>query len=56
VHKQCAEAFGPDTSNNTTLGSLGLNQLVEVPTGRYSDALLTRDTTSLEPAVVEYKL
>lgn len=35
---------------------LGTNQLVEVPTGRYSDALLTRDTTSLEPTVVEYKL
>ena len=35
---------------------LGTNQLVEVPTGRYSDALLTRDTTSLEPDVVEYKL
>ena len=35
---------------------LGVNQLVEVPTGRYSDALLTRDTTNLEPDVVEYKL
>ena len=35
---------------------LGINQLVEVPTGRYRDALLTRDTTSLEPTVVEYKL
>ena len=35
---------------------LGINQLVEVPTGRYNDALLTRDTTSLEPTVVEYKL
>jgi hypothetical protein len=35
---------------------LGTNQLVEVPTGRYSAALLTRDTTSLEPTVVEYKL
>jgi hypothetical protein len=35
---------------------LGLNQLVEVPTGRYSNALLTRDTTNLEPDVVEYKL
>jgi hypothetical protein len=30
--------------------------LVEVPTGRYSGVLLTRDTTSLEPDVVEYKL
>jgi len=35
---------------------LGINQLVEVPAGRYSDALLTRDTTNLEPDVVEYKL
>ena len=35
---------------------LGLNQLVEVPTGRYSGVLLTRDTTSLEPDLVEYKL
>ena len=35
---------------------LGLNQLVEVPSGRYSNALLTRDTTTLEPDVVEYKL
>jgi hypothetical protein len=35
---------------------LATNQLVEVPTGRYRDALLTRDTTSLEPTVVEYKL
>ena len=35
---------------------LGINQLVEVPTGRYRDALLTRDTSSLEPTVVQYKL
>jgi hypothetical protein len=35
---------------------LATGQLVEVPTGRYSDALLTRDTTTLEPTVVEYKL
>jgi hypothetical protein len=35
---------------------LGLDQLVEVPAGRYRGALLTRDTTSLEPDVVEYKL
>jgi hypothetical protein len=35
---------------------LGTDQLVEVPTGRYSNALLTRDTSTLEPAVVEYKL
>jgi hypothetical protein len=35
---------------------LATNQLVEVRTGRYRDALLTRDTTSLEPTVVEYKL
>jgi hypothetical protein len=35
---------------------LGTDQLVEVPTGRYSDALLTRDTSTLEPTVVEYKL
>jgi hypothetical protein len=35
---------------------LGTNQLVEVPTGRYNDALLTRDTNSLEPTIVEYKL
>src|SRR5829696_2233933 len=35
---------------------LGINQLVEVPAGRYINALLTRDTTNLEPDVVEYKL
>ena len=35
---------------------LGTDQLVEVPTGRYRDALLTKDTSSLEPTVVEYKL
>lgn len=35
---------------------LATGQLVEVPTGRYSNALLTRDTSTLEPAVVEYKL
>jgi hypothetical protein len=35
---------------------LGTNQLVEVSTGRYSNALLTMDTSSLEPTVVEYKL
>ena len=35
---------------------LGTDQMVEVPTGRYRDALLTRDTTTLEPTVVEYKL
>jgi hypothetical protein len=35
---------------------LALQQLVEVPTGRYEEALLTRDTSPLEPTVAEYKL
>jgi hypothetical protein len=34
---------------------LGLDQLVEVPTGRYGHVLLTKDTSHLEPHVVEYK-
>lgn len=35
---------------------LALGQLVEVPAGRYDEALLTRDTDALEPEVNEYKL
>jgi hypothetical protein len=35
---------------------LALRQLVEVPTGRYEEAVLTRDTSLLEPTVAEYKL
>ena len=35
--------------------SLATNQLVEVTAGRYKDALVTMDTSSLEPTVVEYK-
>jgi hypothetical protein len=35
---------------------LALQQMVEVPTGRYEKAVLTRDTSPLEPTVAEYKL
>ena len=35
---------------------LALQQLVEVPTGRYKEAVLTRDTSPLEPTVAEYKV
>jgi hypothetical protein len=35
---------------------LALQQMVEVPTGRYAKAVLTRDTSPLEPTVAEYKL
>ena len=34
---------------------LGVDELVEVPYGAYKDALLTRDTTPLEPDVEELK-
>ncbi len=35
---------------------LSTAEIVQVPTGRYRDALLTKDTTPLEPTVSEYKL
>ncbi len=35
---------------------LSLDELVEVPHGAYSDALMTRDTTPLQPDVSEHKL
>jgi hypothetical protein len=35
---------------------LAVGEQVEVPAGHYSDALLTKDTTALEPDVVEFKL
>lgn len=35
---------------------LSVDELVEVPAGRYRDALLTKDTNALEPDVLEYKL
>jgi hypothetical protein len=34
---------------------LSTSEQVEVPTGRYTDALMTRDTTALEPDVAELK-
>jgi hypothetical protein len=35
---------------------LSMEEQVEVPAGHFSDALLTKDTTALEPKVLEYKL
>ena len=35
---------------------LATDELVQVPTGRYRHALLTKDTSTIEPTVVEYKL
>ena len=35
---------------------LSTEELAEVPSGRYRDALLTKDFTPLEPDVLEYKL
>jgi hypothetical protein len=35
---------------------LGVEEQVEVAAGHYDDAVLTKDTTTLEPDVVEYKL
>lgn len=35
---------------------LSLDEMAEVPAGKYEDALLTKDSTPLEPDVVEYKL
>jgi hypothetical protein len=35
---------------------LSTNEMAEVPTGMYRDALLTKDTTPLEPNSLEYKL
>lgn len=34
---------------------LSTSEQVEVPTGRYTGALMTRDTTALEPDVAELK-
>ena len=34
---------------------LSVSEMVEAPTGRYTDALLTRETTPLEPNVAELK-
>jgi hypothetical protein len=53
-HKYRQEYLKGEAEDNGEV--LGTDQLVEVPTGRYSDALLTKDTTTLEPTVVEYKL
>jgi hypothetical protein len=36
--------------------ALSVEEQVEVPLGHYTGALLTKDLTSLEPRVVEYKL
>ncbi len=35
---------------------LSIEEQVEVPTGHYDDAILTKDTITIEPDVVEYKL
>ena len=35
---------------------LATDELVQVPTGRYRHSLLTKDTSTIEPTVVEYKL
>ena len=35
---------------------LALDQMADVPTGHFEDALLTADTDALEPDVLEYKL
>jgi hypothetical protein len=35
---------------------LSVRERVQVPAGRYRDALLTKDTNALEPDVLEYKL
>jgi hypothetical protein len=35
---------------------LSEDEMVEVPAGRYDDAILTKDTNGLEPDAVEYKL
>jgi hypothetical protein len=35
---------------------LGTNEQAQVPAGLYREALLTKDTTALEPDVLEYKL
>jgi hypothetical protein len=34
---------------------LSTDQMAEVPTGRYTDVVLTRDTNPLEPEVAELK-
>jgi hypothetical protein len=35
---------------------LSTRELVEVPSGRYQDALLTKDTTAIDPTIAEHKL
>jgi hypothetical protein len=35
---------------------LSVEELAEVPAGRYRDVLLTKDTNALEPRILEYKL
>jgi len=48
------EYFAGEAEDNGEVLSTG--ELVQVPAGRYRGALLTKDTTALEPDVQEYKL
>jgi hypothetical protein len=48
------EYFAGEAEDNGTV--LSVDELVEVPYGRFDGALLTRDTNALEPEVAELKL
>ena len=39
----------------TTARSLSVDEQVEVPAGHYDDVLMTKDTTPIEPKVLEFK-
>jgi hypothetical protein len=47
------EYFAGEAEDNGEV--LAVGEQVEVPAGHYADALMTKDTTALEPDVVEYK-
>jgi hypothetical protein len=48
------EYYAGEAEDNGEVLSVG--EQVEVPAGHYTDALLTKDTTALEPKVLEFKL
>jgi hypothetical protein len=48
------EYFKGEAEDNGTI--LSTDEIAEVPFGRFDEALLTKDTITIEPNVLEYKL
>ena len=48
------EYYDGETEDNGEI--LSLDELAEVPFGQFGDVLLTKDTITIEPDVLEYKL